>query len=106
MNEITLKINYDERQHNPVNILDRLFKGQFDNKLTFEVVESSKVAFPQPKGDTQFQAHYETGLSKREYVASLAMAAIIQNPNVNVLPPSGVAKNAVEYADALLKELK
>jgi hypothetical protein len=42
------------------------------------------------------------GLTKREYFAGLAMQGLLSND----LPVRGVAKCALEYADALLGELE
>ncbi len=45
-------------------------------------------------------------LTKREYMATHFMAAIIQSTVLDDLPEeTQAAKDAVEYADALLKEL-
>ncbi len=45
-----------------------------------------------------------TGLTKREYMAALALQGLLVDPNL-AAPKSEYARNAVELADALLKEL-
>lgn len=58
---------------------------------------------------------WETGLTKREYFAGLAMQALISNPNIKRPVSSHIddgkessdfSKVAIEYADSLLKELE
>lgn len=65
--------------------------------------------------DFQVTAVYSVGgLTKREYMASLAMAAIISAPNDSISQdmagncranPDELGKKAVEFADALIESL-
>jgi hypothetical protein len=50
-----------------------------------------------------FKVHTNSGLTKREYFASMAMQGIIAEHNY--FTHDHVAVNAVAYADALLDEL-
>lgn len=55
-----------------------------------------------------------TGLSKREYIAAMAMHGILANhwcqndfkDNIHAMSPDETAYQAVMFADELLKELK
>lgn len=46
------------------------------------------------------------GLTKREYFAAMAMHGIIQNPGSGSVSISGIARDALRQADALLAELE
>jgi hypothetical protein len=46
-----------------------------------------------------------TPLTKREYFAALAMQALLSDSQLNGYTPQQYAEGAVEYADALIKEL-
>jgi hypothetical protein len=47
--------------------------------------------------------HY--GLTKREYFAGLVMQALLSSPHLETDDHEIISKDAVRYADALLKEL-
>jgi hypothetical protein len=49
------------------------------------------------------QGHFE-GLTKREYFAGLAMQAIVSNTSL-LVDKDMVVRNAIYYADELLKQL-
>jgi len=53
-----------------------------------------------PNGDLRAPEH---GLTKREYFAALAMQAMISR---DVVIPSKIAKDAINFADRLLAELE
>ncbi|MEX0595787.1 MAG: hypothetical protein WD512_04735 [Candidatus Paceibacterota bacterium] len=65
----------------------------------------ARTAFDKDGTLTTFDDEF-TGLTKREYFAGLAMQAVISNPVVPNYTPEDSAKEALEYADALLKELE
>lgn len=46
------------------------------------------------------------GLTKRELIAAMAMHGILSQENSGDFTPKGAASEAIEYADALLEELK
>ncbi len=48
----------------------------------------------------------DTGLTKREHFAGLIMAQACQNRETTSSSGEGTAKQAVKWADALLKELE
>lgn len=52
-----------------------------------------------------YRTHTDGGLTKREYFASLAMQALLSDSQLNGYTPQQYAEGAVEYADALIKEL-
>jgi len=45
------------------------------------------------------------GLTKREYFAAMAMQGLLTSTKYILYPITQVAKDAVNYADALIKEL-
>lgn len=47
----------------------------------------------------------ESGLTKREYFAAMAMQGLCTNPRTEYTPMNEFAELAVKYADALLTEL-
>lgn len=49
--------------------------------------------------------HQATGMTLRQYVAVAAMQGYLANGDHYPMTPEDVAKGAVSYADALLKEL-
>ncbi|MCP3684719.1 MAG: hypothetical protein GY861_18785 [bacterium] len=53
------------------------------------------------------QQVYQEGLTKREYFASLAMQGYLANtaPSTIIPSPESVARKALQFADALIKEL-
>ncbi len=71
-----------------------------------------KPAYPRAKqilgsGEDYHEIPAETGLTKRELIAAMAMQGIVANSATDtVYEPTEVAKAAVEYADSLLTELQ
>ena len=61
-------------------------------------VYSDNAAFPQPGGG-------EKGLTIREYFAARALQGVLTTSNLLQADPDHLAKKAVDYADALLREL-
>lgn len=59
-------------------------------------------AFQSSMSDTT-TSHY--GLTKREYFAGLALQALLSSPHLETDDYEIISKDAVGYADALLKEL-
>lgn len=57
----------------------------------------------QPILDNQFEDN--KGLTKREYFAGLAMQGMLADPNASNFKPPFIAGLAVDFSDALLKEL-
>lgn len=57
----------------------------------------------QPILDNQFEDN--KGLTKREYFAGLAMQGMLSDPNASNFKPPFIAELAVDFSDALLKEL-
>jgi hypothetical protein len=64
-------------------------------------VEASEPAFPM-EGHAKFGSC--TGLTKREYIAAMALQGILAHAH-NDSSYEGAARDAVVYTDALLKEL-
>lgn len=62
----------------------------------------SDCAFPVIGEDVRYW-----GLTKREYLAGLAMQGLLANPSVHNsnLTPEGTAIESLQYTDALLAEL-
>jgi hypothetical protein len=74
-----------------------------------KVADENNGGFPaypgQPRGqDGSPCASYEPGLTKRELFAAMAMQGLLADPDINS-PNDLLARCAVGYADALLKEL-
>jgi hypothetical protein len=66
------------------------------------MIEPTDNVYPIFGGDGRYNPH-EAGLTKREYFAALAMQSlIVANPDHNT---TAVAVQAVEFANALCKEL-
>ena len=67
-----------------------------------DLTRPNDFAFPHaiksPSGDMLLNA----GLTKREYFAAIAMHGIVANPSSSI---DSVSRLAVEYADALIREL-
>lgn len=63
-----------------------------------------KPAFPAVEGSTAF---YEPGLSKREWLAGMALQGILSNPQLDIATTKMeiIARDAGALADTLLLEL-
>lgn len=68
-----------------------------ENKIT----RANDLAYPVRKMDT---INY-TGLTKREYFASMALQGIIANKDGLDIKIERIAESAVDMADALIEEL-
>jgi hypothetical protein len=64
---------------------------------------ADKPAFPVPYDHTGLTA--VGGMTLREYYAGLAMQGFMANANA-LYEPDGAARDAVQYADALITELE
>lgn len=59
--------------------------------------------------DSPAHPHYygvEIGLTKREYFAALALQGIIANQSYNDVTTKNICRDAIDFADNLLKELE
>ena len=75
-------------------------------------INPEHVAFPLPNQDL---VGAETGLTKREYIAAMALQGLLSNPNIASKWPESLYKEAlkvtpvcdaaVQQADALIKAL-
>ena len=62
----------------------------------------NESAFPREFGVVDYGVH---GLTKREWLAGLAMQGIMANPSFTTNSPEDIAAGAIEQADALIEEL-
>jgi len=64
--------------------------------------EANDPIYPNTKYD---RYNYPEGLTKREYFAAMAMQGLLADTKDIIYPITQVAKDAVNYADALIDEL-
>ena len=74
------------------------------------MTDSSGAVYPGPVWTRDgHKSGYDSGMTKREYFAGQAMAAILggywSNSDMNGLNPHAFATTAVEHADALIAAL-
>lgn len=70
---------------------------------------ANQPAYPCEQGtdpNGNWNQTFESGLSKREYIAALALQAILSNNAAFTKYAETYAKQAVVHTDALLKELE
>ncbi len=87
----------------------KMFKKAKSNTSTEEVLQmfsenKNTPAYPQNVHFKDCEIDFY-GLTKREYFAGLAMQGMLSDPNASNFKPPFIAELAVDFSDALLKEL-
>ena len=61
-------------------------------------------AFPSEQGETSkgWNQTYESGLTKREYFAAMALQGLLANPST-ILKQADIPELSFEYADAMIR---
>jgi hypothetical protein len=64
-------------------------------------------AFPSEQGETSkgWNQTYESGLTKREYFAAMALQGLLANPST-ILKQADIPELSFEYADAMIRQGK
>lgn len=66
-------------------------------------IDSGGPAFPSEQGETSkgWNQTYESGMSKREWFAGMALQGLLANPST-ILKQADIPELSLEYADAMI----